>query len=139
MFSGAYFDASCSNTDACSGANQMCDTTCKCVSAAITNTAGNGCILSRFYNHFLLIYICMLSGVAYGDACGADSECTDDSNQACNINCECKTTAIRNTADDACILSRFYNRITKTEWVNEPSLNIHLQKPKCCSTPVLLP
>jgi hypothetical protein len=45
----------------------------------------------------------------------------------------------RNNANDACVTSRYHNRITKTEWVNEPSLNIHLQRPKCCSTPVLLP
>ena len=81
----------------------------------------------------------MLSGVAFGDACSVNGDCTEDANQACDSTCKCKTTAIRNNAENACIPSRFYNRITKTEWVNEPSLNIHLQKSKCCSTPVLLP
>ena len=33
----------------------------------------------------------------------------------------------------------FTIELKKTEWVTESSRNIHLQRPKCCSTPVLLP
>ena len=81
----------------------------------------------------------MLSGVAFGGNCNNDDGC-DYENKACSTTTYgCSSSAFRSDAGSACVLSRFYNRITKTEWVNEPSLNIHLQRPKCCSTPVLLP
>ena len=80
----------------------------------------------------------MLSGVAFGDACSVNGDCTEANNE-CSTNCVCTSTSFRNTAGTECASSRYHNRITKTEWVNEPSLNIHLQRPKCCSTPVLLP
>ena len=80
----------------------------------------------------------MLSGAAYAAACSADGDCTE-ANQVCDQTCKCSDAAFRNNAGSACDLSRFYNRIIKTEWINEPSLNIRLQRPECCSTPVLLP
>ena len=82
--------------------------------------------------------MCILSGVAFGAACDSINTCTEMNNE-CSTKCVCSSTSFRNTADDACVTSRYHNRITKTEWVNEPSLNIHLQRPKYCSTPVLLP
>ena len=80
----------------------------------------------------------MLSGVAFGGACSSNGDCTEYNNE-CSTKCACNSVTFRNTANDACVTSRYHNRITKTEWINEPSLNIHLQRPKCCSTPVLLP
>ena len=44
-----------------------------------------------------------VEGVAYGASCSADSDCTEDANQACDSTCKCKTTAIRNNAENACI------------------------------------
>ena len=44
-----------------------------------------------------------VEGAIYGASCSADSDCTDDANQACDSTCKCKTTAIRNTAGNACI------------------------------------
>ena len=80
----------------------------------------------------------MLSGAAFSESCSNDADCTETHN-VCDTTCKCSTSAIRNIAGNACIPSKFYSRITKTEWVNEPSLNINLQRPKCSSTPVLLP
>lgn len=50
----------------------------------------------------------MLSGVAFGDPCTNDGDCVE-ANNACDTNCVCSNSAVRNTAGDACILSRFYN------------------------------
>ena len=81
----------------------------------------------------------MLSGAAFDGSCSTINDCDDDYNDCSSGKCVCISTAYRNTGNSACVPSRYHNRITKTEWVNEPSLNIHLQRPKCCSTPVLLP
>ena len=81
----------------------------------------------------------MLSGVGFGVTC-SDTIACDDTNTGCiNLICACISTAYNKKDTDTCVPSKYHNRITKTEWVNEPSLNIHLQRPKCCSTPVLLP
>ena len=80
----------------------------------------------------------MLSGVAFDVTCSANSDCAETNNE-CSTKCVCTSASFRNTANDACVTSRYHNRITKTEWVNGPSLNIHIQRPKCCSTPVFLP
>ena len=83
----------------------------------------------------------MLSGAAFSESCTVNTNCIEDHNE-CNSatsTCACLSTAFRNKDNNACVPSRYHNRITKTEWVNEPSLNIHLQRPKCCPTPVLLP
>ena len=85
--------------------------------------------------------MCILSGVVFGAVCDSSSTtCSEVHNECSSTNkCACVVAAYRNQADSACVTSRYHNRITKTEWVNEPSLNIHLQRPKCCPTPVLLP
>ena len=81
----------------------------------------------------------MLSGVGFGNACSDTNTCDGDHIGCISLECACISTAYKKKNTDTCALSKYHNRITKTEWVNEPSLNIHLQRPKCCSTPVLLP
>ena len=80
----------------------------------------------------------MLSGAGFDEACGDGNECTGTNIECSSSKCACTSASFRNKANDQCIPSRYHNRITKIEWVNESSLNIHLQRPKYCSTPVLL-
>ena len=67
----------------------------------------------------------MLSGVVFGDDCTTESNCTE-ANTTCINTCVCNNDTFRNTANNKCDSRRYHNRITKTEWVSEPSLNIHL-------------
>ena len=67
----------------------------------------------------------MLSGVAFDADCDANNPCTEPNNE-CSTKCVCTSASFRNTANDNCDSRRYHNRITKTEWVSEPSLNIHL-------------
>jgi hypothetical protein len=76
--------------------------------------------IDPFSHYCLFIYICMLSGVVFGAVCSVNGDCTEANNE-CSTNCVCTSASFRNTANDACVTSRYHNRITKTEWVNEPT------------------
>jgi len=52
----------------------------------------------------------MLSGVAFGINCDSDTDC-EEANNVCSTNCVCSFTSFRNNAGNACVNSRFYNRI----------------------------
>ena len=77
---GATFGNSCSSSDICTGANQMCDTTCKCASAAIINTDNNGCILK------VALDATCVSGEPAAQCTDSLAECKDDG----GLKCLCK-------------------------------------------------